>query len=111
MKRAKEWEEELRKTHYGPEPKAGVDGGAYERFIRSIQRDAFESALDEALAACDEVARANLDIQEEPLDRDELRSAEGAYDGARDCATLVRKLKCDASEVPLGNNPATEEKR
>jgi hypothetical protein len=62
---------------------------ASEATVRAIQADALEAAV----AACDEVAKANLDAQDEDLDSEELSEAYGACDGAHDCAELIRRLK------------------
>lgn len=59
--------------------------------IKAVQDDALEAAI----AACEEVMKANLDAQEEPLEREELDQAQGAWDGAHDCAVLIRRLKDD----------------
>ena len=77
-----------------------------ESMIRRVQVDALEAAI----VACEEVMKANLDVQEEPLDRDDLCAAEGAYDGAADCIVLIRRLKDGPPAVPSGNNPMQEAK-
>jgi hypothetical protein len=59
VKTAEQWQEELRLTHYGPEPKAGIDANAFVLFLRAVQRDARDSGPGDKVLPVPFVATPN----------------------------------------------------
>jgi len=58
VKPAKEWEEQLRSTHYYPEPRSGIPSDAFVTFIAAVQENARMSGFAEGFERGARVARA-----------------------------------------------------